>query len=314
MPALDDEAEDDRTSTTLEALRIDTDRMPTRHRRGDRAPRRRARSTRRASPRALDSGRLPPIPQELTFGDEDSAVQMLHEVIDGPFPRPQLTVEPPPFPLLVGAAARGVHGAAGALVGGAPRRPARRCCARARRATPATSSPPGKVRVTKAGVEVARARAGLVLRRVRGALRSAAPRVGEAIEPVELLEIRRELIDELVAAHPGVARTLRTFYRERLLQTLLATAPFFQQLSAEERATIAERFRPRRFGRGAQIIEEGAPGGGLYLILVGEVDVVRAGKDGDDRQAGHARRGQLLRRDVAARAAASRRRRCGRRA
>jgi len=106
----------------------------------------------------------------------------------------------------------------------------------------------------------------------------------QAMEPLELREIRRELIDELVAAHPGVARTLRTFYRERLLQTLLATAPFFQRLSAKERGAIAERFRPRRFGRGAQIIEEGAPGGGLYLILVGEVDVVRSGKakDGSD--------------------------------
>ena len=82
-----------------------------------------------------------------------------------------------------------------------------------------------------------------------------------------------------------MARTLRTFYRERLLQTLLATAPFFQRLSPPERAAIAERFRPRRFGRGAQIIEEGAPGGGLYLILVGEVQVVRAGKakDGSDK-------------------------------
>ncbi len=67
---------------------------------------------------------------------------------------------------------------------------------------------------------------------------------------------------------------------ERLLQTLLTTAPFFQRLTAEERTAIAERFRPRRFGRGAQILEEGAPGGGLYLILVGAVEVVRAGKGG----------------------------------
>jgi CRP-like cAMP-binding protein len=84
-----------------------------------------------------------------------------------------------------------------------------------------------------------------------------------------------------VAAHPGVARTLRTFYRERLMSTLLQTAPFFSQLSAEERKTIAERFRPRRFGRGAHIIDEGSAGGGLYLILVGEVQVVRAGKAKD---------------------------------
>jgi hypothetical protein len=86
--------------------------------------------------------------------------------------------------------------------------------------------------------------------------------------------------DELVAAHPGVARTLRTFYRERLMSTLLATAPFFAQLSGEERRTIAERFRPRRFGRGAHIIDEGSAGGGLYLILVGEVAVVHgSGKE-----------------------------------
>src|SRR5579871_5113835 len=55
----------------------------------------------------------------------------------------------------------------------------------------------------------------------------------------------------------------------------MATAPFFQKLQPEERAAIAERFRPRRFGRGARIVEEGAAGGGLYLILVGEVEVVR---------------------------------------
>src|SRR5262249_3091052 len=43
-----------------------------------------------------------------------------------------------------------------------------------------------------------------------------------------------------------------------------------------ERNAIAERFRPRRFGKGAHIIDEGAAGGGLYLILVGEVVVVHA--------------------------------------
>ncbi len=40
---------------------------------------------------------------------------------------------------------------------------------------------------------------------------------------------------------------------------------------------------PRRFRsqRGAAIIEEGAPGGGLYLILVGEVEVLRQRAEGD---------------------------------
>ena len=58
-------------------------------------------------------------------------------------------------------------------------------------------------------------------------------------------------------------------------RTSEATAPFFASLSAEERARVAARFTPRRFGRGARILDEGAPGGGLYLILVGEVDLAR---------------------------------------
>jgi CRP-like cAMP-binding protein len=97
----------------------------------------------------------------------------------------------------------------------------------------------------------------------------------ESVSSVRLLEVTRPLIDKLVQDHPGVARILRAFYGDRLLATLLETSPFFAGLNPEERADVATRFRPRRFGRGTTIIEEGASGGGLYLILVGEVEIVR---------------------------------------
>jgi CRP-like cAMP-binding protein len=133
----------------------------------------------------------------------------------------------------------------------------------------------GHVRVLKAGIDVAHLGPGAFFGEFAVLADQRRHASVETLEPVELLEIRRALLDELVAAHPGVARTLRSFYRERLMSTLLATAPFFSQLSAEERKTISDRFRPRRFGRGAHIIDEGSAGGGLYLILVGEVAVVR---------------------------------------
>ena len=98
----------------------------------------------------------------------------------------------------------------------------------------------------------------------------------ESVSAVRLLEITRPLLDRLVADHPGVARILRAFYADRLLATMLKTAPIFSALSIEERADVAARFRPRRYGRGATIVEQGATGGGLYLILVGEVEVVRS--------------------------------------
>ena len=276
----DDEA--DQTNATLEALRIDTDRMPTltdEELAAEAAAHAKEDATRKATLRALDSGRLPPIPDELTFGDEDSAVKLLHEVIDGPFPRPELTVEPPPFPLL-SELPRGAFMELLARMS-VVRLGANETVLREGEAGDACYLvAAGRVRVTKAGVEVAELGPGSFFGEFAVLSDQRRHASVQTIEPVELLEIRRELIDELVSAYPGVARTLRTFYRERLLQTLLATAPFFQRLTPAERAAIAERFRPRRFGRGAQIIEEGAPGGGLYLILVGEVDVVRAGKDG----------------------------------
>lgn len=268
--------------TTMEeveaAMRIDTDRMPTLS--DEELAAAQAEATQRSSPRALDSGRLPPMPDELTFGDEDSAVRMLHDVIDGPFPRPRLSVEPPPFPLL-SELPRGafmellarlsvVHLGAGQTV-----------LREGEAGDACYLVAAGRVRVDKGGVAVAELGPGSFFGEF--AVLSDQRRHASVVtlEPVQLLEIRRELLDELVSGYPGVARTLRTFYRERLLQTLLSTSPFFSSLNAEERATIAERFRPRRFGRGAQIIEEGAPGGGLYLILVGEVEVVRAGKADD---------------------------------
>src|SRR5581483_1709400 len=208
------------------------------------------------------------------FEDEPTGNTLIRDVVTGPFPRPALLVEPPPFPLLsdlprsafmellanltVLRLEAGVNVLREGEIGDA-------CYLIAA----------GSVRVTKAGVELAVLGPGSFFGEFAVLADQRRHASVETVGAVELLEIRRALIDELVAAHPGVARTLRRFYRERLLQTLMATAPFFSGLEPEERVSIAERFRPRRFGRGARIIEEGAPGGGLFLILVGEVQVVR---------------------------------------
>ncbi len=138
----------------------------------------------------------------------------------------------------------------------------------------------GSVRVTKGGVELARLGAGSFFGEFAVLADQRRHASVETLEPVQLLEVRRALLDELVAEHPGVARTLRNFYQARLLGTLLSTAPFFAELTTEEREDIAARFRPRRFGRGANIIDEGQAGSGLFLVLIGEVAVVRGGGGG----------------------------------
>jgi CRP-like cAMP-binding protein len=236
-------------------------------------------STRAGTPRAIESGRAPAAPvehaeTELEWDDDESENRVLADILTAPFPRTALEHEPPPFPLLSDLP----RGAFMELLARLTvlRLGAGETVLREGEAGDACYLiASGTVRVEKGGIEVATLGPGSFFGEFAVLADQRRHASVETIEPVELLEIRRALLDELVAAHPGVARTLRTFYRERLLSTLLATAPFFAQLAPAERANVAERFRPRRFGRGAHIIEEGAAGGGLYLILVGEVQVVR---------------------------------------
>jgi CRP-like cAMP-binding protein len=97
----------------------------------------------------------------------------------------------------------------------------------------------------------------------------------QALEACELYEIPRRLLRELAAEYADVGPALERFFRERLLATLLATAPFFQPLPEEDRAALMARFAPRRIDAGATIIREGERGGGLYLIVLGTVDITR---------------------------------------
>lgn len=97
----------------------------------------------------------------------------------------------------------------------------------------------------------------------------------QAMERCELFEIPRRLLRELAATYPDVGPALERFYRERLVSTLLATAPFFQPLPDEERGKLMARFVPRRVEAGSAIIREGDAGGGLYLIVLGTVEITK---------------------------------------
>jgi CRP-like cAMP-binding protein len=206
------------------------------------------------------------------------------QALGAPWPSPDTSHEAPPFPLLgdlpraafidLIARLRVRHEPAGTLL--------------VREGEPGDACyliAAGRVRVVKGGVEVAQLKAGSFFGEFAVLADQRRHASVEVVDDVEILEISRQLLSELTAAHPGVARTLARFYRERLLETLVATAPFFAPLSPDERDEVSARFRPRRFGRGVPIIEEGEPGGGLYLILVGEVEVVRGPRESEVRLA-----------------------------
>lgn len=98
-----------------------------------------------------------------------------------------------------------------------------------------------------------------------------------------LFEISRKVIADLTRGEPAFGNTLRAFYRRRLLATLLGSAPFFESLTHEERESLMGRLRFRRVAEGTKIITEGEPGGGFYLILIGQVQVTKTEPGGSQR-------------------------------
>lgn len=96
-------------------------------------------------------------------------------------------------------------------------------------------------------------------------------------------EISRKVISDLTKSDPSFGNTLRQFYRRRLLGTLIRSAPFFDPLTPEERKALMGKLRFRRIPEQTRIITEGEPGGGFFLILIGEVEVTRSQPAGPDK-------------------------------
>lgn len=115
------------------------------------------------------------------------------------------------------------------------------------------------------------------------ALVSAAPRSATvaADGDCDLLEFDRDALAAASREIGTIARALDKFTRERLLQNLLATAPLFRPLDRKQRLDLVRRFTAHDVAAGIDVISEGQPGQGLFVLLNGEVDVSKI--DGDEK-------------------------------
>jgi CRP-like cAMP-binding protein len=95
--------------------------------------------------------------------------------------------------------------------------------------------------------------------------------VGEA----ELLEIGRDAVRRLTAEVPGLAERIDRFARERVLKNLLANSPLFKPFDHKQQMDLMKRFEGHEVEAGTVIIREGEAGQGLFVILLGEVEVTR---------------------------------------
>ncbi len=64
---------------------------------------------------------------------------------------------------------------------------------------------------------------------------------------------------------------------------VLSASPLFEMLSNQELEYVAELSRPRRYSAGQVVFEEGELGDSLYVIVSGEVEVVRRDATGEPK-------------------------------
>jgi CRP-like cAMP-binding protein len=103
--------------------------------------------------------------------------------------------------------------------------------------------------------------------------------VGEA----DLLEIDRAAVGRLCAEVPALSERLDRFARERLLKNLLATSPLFKPFDHQQQMELIKRFEGHDLEAGTVIIREGDVGQGLFVILLGEVEILRHDTSGRER-------------------------------
>jgi len=107
----------------------------------------------------------------------------------------------------------------------------------------------------------------------------------EALVDTKLLAIDRALVSKLVERHPAVLRVLLGYLRDRLIDRLLRTSPFFAALPADERGTVSERFRFVEVSDGAILVRQGQPSSGLYALVAGRISVIHFDGVGDKQLA-----------------------------
>jgi cAMP-dependent protein kinase regulator len=99
----------------------------------------------------------------------------------------------------------------------------------------------------------------------------------------ELLEISRTTLDQLCAMDPRVREVLDSFCSERLKKSVLLSSPVFEGLSPALLARVSAGFEQQTAPAGEVLVTQGAPSGGLFVLLSGTVDVMARAEIGSVR-------------------------------
>jgi cAMP-dependent protein kinase regulator len=132
----------------------------------------------------------------------------------------------------------------------------------------------GTLDVTKNNVKVGEIEAGSFFGEI--AIVTDMPRQAtvKAATQVQLLEVSRELVVELIQEFPEVVSVLMRFFRRRMIGILLNTSPLFSPLDNTLRRELAKRFKFLEVDPGVRFIKQARPIPGLFVLLCGEAKII----------------------------------------
>ena len=116
----------------------------------------------------------------------------------------------------------------------------------------------------------------------------------QAVQPGELFEISKKVIDKISKQYPSVEKVLTKFMKQRLLRNVMNTSELFRPFGKEERIRIIERFVSREIERGEVLIEEGEESNGFYILMRGRMDVLCKLDDGSTTVVGELGEGEVF--------------------
>ncbi len=101
----------------------------------------------------------------------------------------------------------------------------------------------------------------------------------EAIGSCVVLEIDSDGVRALLQSEPSFTEPLLQFYKERVVEIMMAKSPVFASLEPNDRRQLLRDSTVAEFADGACVVEEGTTNDALYFIKRGEAEVFRTDAD-----------------------------------
>jgi len=101
-----------------------------------------------------------------------------------------------------------------------------------------------------------------------------------AVSECEILEITRNVLNQMIETHPRLKEVLQNLFEKRILDNFFALSPVFSSLTSKERAEVLKRFFPHKVPEGTFLFKGGDPPASLYMVRSGEVEIFTQNRRG----------------------------------